>query len=55
MIIELAKLENNYPQNISNYHFDVQVAGEELVFRLQMKEGYLYQFKCLFADEENRH
>jgi hypothetical protein len=37
--IELAKLENNYPKNISNYHFDVQVAGEELYFDYKLKEG----------------
>lgn len=37
--VELAKLENDYPANISNYHFDVQVAGEELYFDYKLKEG----------------
>jgi DNA mismatch repair ATPase MutS len=37
--IELAKLEKDYPVNISNYHFDVQVAGEELYFDYKLKEG----------------
>jgi hypothetical protein len=37
--LELAKLENEYPQNIHNYHFDVQVAGEELYFDYKLKEG----------------
>jgi len=37
--VELAKLEKDYPANISNYHFDVQVAGEELYFDYKLKEG----------------
>ena len=37
--VELAGLENDYPANISNYHFDVQVAGEELYFDYKLKEG----------------
>lgn len=37
--VELAKLEKDYPSNISNYHFDVQVAGEELYFDYKLKEG----------------
>ena len=37
--VELAKLEKDFPSNISNYHFDVQVAGEELYFDYKLKEG----------------
>ena len=37
--VELAKLENEYPANIANYHFDVQVAGEELYFDYKLKQG----------------
>jgi hypothetical protein len=37
--VELAKLEKDYPANISNYHFDVQVAGEELYFDYKLKDG----------------
>lgn len=37
--VELAKLEKDYPSNISNYHFDVQVEGEELYFDYKLKEG----------------
>lgn len=37
--IELAKLETEYPSNISNYHFDVQVEGEELYFDYKLKQG----------------
>jgi DNA mismatch repair ATPase MutS len=37
--VELAKLEDNYPNNILNYHFDVQVANDELYFDYKLKEG----------------
>ena len=37
--IELAKLKDEYPQNIINYHFDVQVSNEELYFDYRLKEG----------------
>ena len=37
--VELAKLKNDYPENISNYHFDVQVNNGELYFDYKLKEG----------------
>ena len=37
--LELAKLEKEYPGNIHNYHFDVQVANDELYFDYKLKEG----------------
>lgn len=37
--LALAKLEDVYPNNIHNYHFDVQVANEELYFDYQLKRG----------------
>jgi DNA mismatch repair ATPase MutS len=37
--VELAKEENNHPQNITNYHFDVQVANDELYFDYKLKAG----------------
>jgi DNA mismatch repair ATPase MutS len=37
--LELAKLQNDYPSNILNYYFDVQVEGEELHFDYKLKEG----------------
>ncbi|MEO7308936.1 MAG: hypothetical protein ABIX01_00950 [Chitinophagaceae bacterium] len=37
--LELAKLVDMYPANIHNYHFDVQVANEELYFDYKLKEG----------------
>ncbi len=37
--VELASLENEYSDAISNYHFDVQVEGEELYFDYKLKRG----------------
>ncbi|HEX2536228.1 MAG TPA: hypothetical protein VHK69_20950 [Chitinophagaceae bacterium] len=37
--LELARLESEYPGALENYHFDVQVAGEELYFDYRLKEG----------------
>lgn len=37
--VELATLSEKYPASIENYHFDVQVAGEELYFDYQLKHG----------------
>lgn len=37
--VELAKLEEVYPSSIENYHFDVQVEGEELYFDYRLKHG----------------
>jgi len=37
--VELSKLVENYPQNIANYHFDVQVKNEELFFDYKLKNG----------------
>lgn len=37
--LALAELVKEYPQQIANYHFDVQVAGEELYFDYKLKNG----------------
>ena len=37
--VELAKMKDEYPENIFNYHFDVQVSNDELYFDYQLKEG----------------
>lgn len=37
--LELAKLEEYFPGRLNNYHFDVQVEGEELYFDYRLKEG----------------
>ncbi len=37
--VELANMESNFPQAISNYHFDVQVANDELYFDYKLKDG----------------
>jgi DNA mismatch repair ATPase MutS len=37
--LELAKLANEFPDKLHNYHFDVQVAGDELYFDYKLKKG----------------
>lgn len=37
--LELAKLETEYPGQLHNYHFDVQVANNELYFDYKLKGG----------------
>jgi hypothetical protein len=37
--LELADLKNEYPANILNYHFDVQVSNDELYFDYRLKPG----------------
>jgi len=37
--LELADLKKEYPENILNYHFDVQVSNEELYFDYRLKPG----------------
>ena len=37
--VELAKMKEDYPANILNYHFDVQVSNDELYFDYRLEEG----------------
>jgi MutS domain V len=37
--VALATLENEYPKNILNYHFDAQTKEEELFFDYKLKDG----------------
>ncbi|MEO7265256.1 MAG: hypothetical protein ABIW38_10105 [Ferruginibacter sp.] len=37
--LALAEMEKDFPQEILNYHFDVQVSGEELYFDYRLKPG----------------
>ncbi len=37
--LELAKVKNEFPKNILNYHFDVQVSNDELYFDYRLKPG----------------
>lgn len=37
--IELAALKKEFPANILNYHFDVQVSNDELYFDYKLKDG----------------
>jgi hypothetical protein len=37
--LELAKLADEFPNKLHNYHFDVQVSGDELFFDYTLKKG----------------
>jgi hypothetical protein len=37
--VELAQLPEKYPSSVENYHFDVEVEGEELYFDYKLKPG----------------
>ena len=37
--LELAKLADEFPTKLHNYHFDVQVTGDELYFDYKLKRG----------------
>ena len=37
--LELASLKSEFPDNLLNYHFDVQVSGDELFFDYRLKSG----------------
>lgn len=37
--LELTKLADEFPENLHNYHFDVQVKNEELYFDYKIKKG----------------
>ncbi len=37
--LELAKIKDEYPNSIINYHFDVQVSNDELYFDYKLKPG----------------
>lgn len=37
--LELAKLADEFPSKLHNYHFDVQVTGDELYFDYKLKRG----------------
>ena len=44
--LALAELQKQYPQTIENYHFDVQVKGEELFFDYKLKEGVCHSLNA---------
>ena len=37
--VELAKMKETFPENILNYHFDVQVSNGELYFDYKLRDG----------------
>jgi len=37
--ISLSELENDYPDKLKNFYFDISVNGEELVFDYKIRSG----------------
>ena len=37
--LELCRLENDFPDKVKNYRFEVEVDGEELLFDYKLKQG----------------
>lgn len=37
--VELAEMETTFPRSVTNYHFDVNIEGEELYFDYRLKPG----------------
>ncbi len=46
--LELTTLQNDYPQWIHNYHFDVQIRNGELYFDYKLKEGICTNMNAAF-------
>ncbi|MES2377340.1 MAG: DNA mismatch repair protein MutS [Bacteroidota bacterium] len=44
--LEMAKLENAYPDYVRNYHFDIQVFDGEMLFDYKMKTGECKTFNA---------
>jgi DNA mismatch repair ATPase MutS len=44
--LELADLKKGFSQSLENYHFDVQVKGEELFFDYKLKEGVCHSLNA---------
>jgi hypothetical protein len=44
--VELAKIEDDFPDNILNYHFDAQVNKEELYFDYSLKAGICHSINA---------
>nr|WP_193554454.1 hypothetical protein [Escherichia coli] len=37
--LQLAEMAKDYPSDLKNYHFDIQVQGNEMLFDYKLKEG----------------
>src|SRR5215203_1972784 len=44
--LQLADLKKQFPQSLENYHFDVQVKGEELFFDYKLKDGVCHSLNA---------
>ncbi len=44
--LQIAELEQEYPDNLRNYHFDIQVNGDEMYFDYLIKDGECKTFNA---------
>ncbi|MFC5283256.1 MutS-related protein [Pedobacter alpinus] len=44
--LQIAELEKEFPQQLRNYHFDIQIKGEEMYFDYLMKDGECKTFNA---------
>lgn len=44
--LQIAELENEYPDYIRNFYFDIQVVGEEMMFDYKLKNGACKTFNA---------
>jgi len=44
--LQIAELEQEYPKEVRNYHFDIQVSGEEMYFDYLIKDGECKTFNA---------
>ena len=44
--LQIAELEEKYPDYIRNFHFDIQVEGEEMKFDYKLKKGECRTFNA---------
>ena len=44
--LQIAQLEQKYPDYVRNFHFDIQVKNGEMVFDYKMKDGECKTFNA---------
>src|SRR5690606_37292736 len=44
--LQIAELEGKFPKELRNYHFDIQVDGEEMYFNYRIKDGECKTFNA---------
>ncbi len=44
--LQIAELENEFPKQLRNFHFDIQVENEEMFFDYKIKDGECKTFNA---------